>query len=72
QKQQKNSNGSGYRQVLFACEKQRSYNGKKEHSHEIYLDARKFSSNMRKFDQDKLDTIEKLHDTGLRTKDIYV
>ncbi|CAG8814581.1 12065_t:CDS:1, partial [Racocetra fulgida] len=26
----KNSDGSGYRQALFACEKQGSYNGKKE------------------------------------------
>ncbi|CAG8795443.1 9240_t:CDS:2, partial [Cetraspora pellucida] len=73
----KNSNGSGYRQVLFAYKKQHTNKFAitrlhLKHNHKIYSDARKFSSNMHKFDQDELGTIEKLHDTGLQTKDIYV
>ncbi|CAG8803621.1 17159_t:CDS:2, partial [Cetraspora pellucida] len=42
-----------------------------KHNHIICPDARKFSINMRKLDQNELGMIENLHDSGLRTKDIY-
>ncbi|CAG8808801.1 17988_t:CDS:1, partial [Racocetra fulgida] len=100
----RNSDGNGYRQAYFVCEKQGGYNGKNEekyttkrtgcpfviginyhkctnvfaitklclkHSHDIDPDARKFSINMRKLDQNELGVIEELHNNGLRTKDIY-
>ncbi|CAG8539471.1 7968_t:CDS:2, partial [Racocetra fulgida] len=99
----RNSEGNGYRQAFFVCEKQWSYNEKNEayttkrigcqfvirlnyrkhlkefaitklcleHNHVIYPDARKFSINMRKMDQNELGTIKDLHNKGLRTKDIY-
>ncbi|CAG8828673.1 29232_t:CDS:2, partial [Racocetra persica] len=42
-----------------------------EHNHEVNPDARKFSSNMRKFDLNELGMIRELHNNGLRIKDIY-
>ncbi|CAG8801450.1 6115_t:CDS:1, partial [Gigaspora rosea] len=41
------------------------------HNYEVNLDARKFSSNMRKIDPNELGIIGELHDNGLRIKDIY-
>ncbi|CAG8715935.1 7915_t:CDS:2 [Gigaspora rosea] len=42
-----------------------------EHNHDPCSDATKFSSVMRKLDQNDLGLIEKLHNDGLRTKDIF-
>ncbi|CAG8707600.1 11723_t:CDS:1, partial [Scutellospora calospora] len=42
-----------------------------EHNHIICPDARKFSINMYKLDQNELDMIKNLYDSGLQTKDIY-
>ncbi|CAG8615643.1 11637_t:CDS:2 [Gigaspora rosea] len=100
----KNSDGSGYRQAYFVCEKQGKYGGKGEqyitkrtgcpfvigvnyrkrikkfaitksnleHNHDIFLEATRFSTIARKFDQNDLGLIEKLNDDGLRTKDIFL
>ncbi|CAG8826656.1 17365_t:CDS:1 [Gigaspora margarita] len=42
-----------------------------EYNYELCLNATKFSTVARKFDKDNLGLIEKLHDDGLRTKDIF-
>ncbi|CAG8460209.1 16290_t:CDS:2 [Gigaspora margarita] len=42
-----------------------------EHNHDIFPDATRFSTVMRKLDQDNLGLIEKLHNDGLRTRDIF-
>ncbi|CAG8805457.1 39308_t:CDS:2, partial [Gigaspora margarita] len=42
-----------------------------EHNHEICLEATKFSTAIRKFNQNDLGLIEKLSDDGLRAKDIF-
>ncbi|CAG8848137.1 6706_t:CDS:2, partial [Gigaspora margarita] len=43
-----------------------------EHNHKICLKATKFSTAIRKFDQNDLGLIEKLSDNGLRAKDIFL
>ncbi|CAG8635989.1 20081_t:CDS:2, partial [Racocetra persica] len=42
-----------------------------EHNHDICLSATKFSTIIRKLDDDDLGLVEKLYDNGLRTKDIF-
>ncbi|CAG8746548.1 18279_t:CDS:2, partial [Gigaspora rosea] len=42
-----------------------------EHNHEVCSDATKFSTVVRKLNQDDLGLIETLHSNGLRTKDIF-
>ncbi|CAG8852316.1 21103_t:CDS:2, partial [Gigaspora margarita] len=77
-KTSKNPDSSGYRQAYFVCEKRENIVEKKriillnelEHNYEICLEATKFSTTIRKFDQNDLGLIEKLSDNGLRTKDI--
>ncbi|CAG8767920.1 6429_t:CDS:2, partial [Racocetra persica] len=74
----RNSEGNSYRQAFFICEKQGAIIEKimhmllsEQYNHVIYPDARKFSINMRKIDQNELSMIEDLYNKGLRTKDIY-
>ncbi|CAG8834579.1 15201_t:CDS:2, partial [Gigaspora margarita] len=43
-----------------------------EHNHDSCSDTTKFSSIMRKLDQNDLGLIEKLHNNGLRTKNIFL
>ncbi|CAG8806225.1 27679_t:CDS:2, partial [Gigaspora margarita] len=43
-----------------------------EHNYEICLEATKFSTTIRKFDQNDFELIEKLSDDGLQTKDIFL
>ncbi|CAG8738707.1 40703_t:CDS:2, partial [Gigaspora margarita] len=63
----KNPNGSSYKQAFFVCKKQGKYSG----PNKKYTTSEQFSTVMRKLDQDNLGLIEKLHNDGLRTRDIF-
>ncbi|CAG8675354.1 27960_t:CDS:2 [Racocetra persica] len=57
--------------TIVILERMKNIQQNLEHNHEPCLDTVKFSTVAHKFDKDVLGLIEKLHDDGLRTKDIF-